>query len=143
MGINLAQLSTRQQELIDSADRKTLKIKTSEERRAKALRGTEAKEHDALGAWLARNEVEFIHAPCSRKVKDLEPGWEDFTIFFQDRYLLVEIKVEGGSLSADQERVQRRHGAKRMPSYTLYSYQDARDFISMWLAKNFQWTASE
>ena len=143
MGIQLAQLSTRQQDLIDPADRKRLKIKTSEERKAKALRGTEAKEHDALGAWLARNEVECIHAPCSRKVKDLEPGWEDFTVFFQDRYLLVEIKVEGGSLSADQTRVQRRHGAKRMPSHTFYSYSDAKDFIRMWLWENFQWTASE
>jgi len=143
MGIKLAELSTRQQGLIDPADRARLKIKTSEERTAQALRGTETKEHEHLMGWLSRNEIEFIHASCRRKVKDLEPGWEDFTVFFQDRYLLVEIKVEGGSLSADQERVQRRHGARRMPSYTLYSYQDAKDFISMWLWKNFGYLASE
>jgi hypothetical protein len=142
MGIRLAELSTRQQELIDPADRAKLKIKTSEERAAKALRGTEAKEHEHLMGWLDRNEVEFIHAPCRRKVKDLEPGWEDFTVFFRDRYLLLEIKVEGGQLSADQERVQRRHGAKRMPSYTVYSYEDAKDFIGLWLLRNFGWIAS-
>jgi len=55
----------------------------------------------------------------------------------------VEIKVEGGSLSSDQVRVQRRHGARRMPSYTLYSYQDAKDFISLWLDRNFHYTATE
>jgi len=143
MGIKLAELSTRQQGLIDPADRAKLKIKTSAERTAQALRGTEAKEHERLMGWLSRNEIEFIHASCRRKVKDLEPGWEDFTVLFRDRYLLVEIKVEGGSLSADQERVQRRHGARRMPSYTLYSYEDAKDFISMWLSKNFGHLASE
>jgi hypothetical protein len=143
MGINLSELSTKQQGLIDPRDRVKLKLKTPQERAAKALRGLESIEHRQLLGWLNRNALEVIHAPCSRAVKDLEPGWEDFTLFYRDKYLLIEIKVEGGRLSEDQERMHTRHRAKGMPVFTAGGYRDAKAIISWWLEANFKWSPSE
>jgi hypothetical protein len=85
------------------------------------LKGDEAKQHGILCAWLVKNEIPFIHAPTSRRVHDLPPGWPDFTVFhkIEDRYsdalpfniayaLFIEIKVPGGSLSWEQIQWQKR-----------------------------------
>lgn len=73
----------------------------------KRLRGTEAKQHGIICNWLLRHKIPFIHAPTSRKVVDLPPGWPDFTIFRQsppiNEVLLIEIKVPGGQLSWEQK----------------------------------------
>jgi hypothetical protein len=79
----------------------------------KRLRGDEAKQHGILCAWLVKNEIPFIHAPTSRRVHDLPPGWPDFTIFYapdssECQCLFIEIKVPGGSLSWEQIQWQKR-----------------------------------
>jgi len=143
MGISLSSLSSHQQGLIDPEARKELGIQTPKERAEKALRGVEALEHTQLCGWLCRNEIEYIHAPCSRRVKDLEPGWEDYTIFYRHLYLLIEIKVSGGVLSPVQEKVHFRHTRKGMPVHVCGGYQDAKFLITKWLMINFRWRPAE
>jgi hypothetical protein len=142
MGIDLFSLNSRQQSLIDPESRAELGIQTPQERALKALRGAEALEHTQLCGWLRRNGLEAIHAPCSRRVRDLEPGWPDFTIFYRDRYIMIEIKVEGGSLSVVQEAMHQRLTRARAPLYVCGGYQDARNLVSKWLAVNFGWTSA-
>lgn len=79
------------------------------------LRGAEAKEHGIFSAWLLKHSCPHIHAPTSRKVVDLPPGWPDYTLIrnhqsaspvellFMGECLLLELKVPGGVLSWEQK----------------------------------------
>ena len=140
MGIPRATLSVKQQRMLDKKSAAELGLKRPQERAQMASRGAEASEHVQLCGWLTRHGLEAIHAPTRRKVKDLEPGWEDFTIFHRDKYILIEIKVEGGIISADQRRVHARHRAAGMPSFVAGSYSEAVTMIRAWLGINFGWT---
>jgi hypothetical protein len=89
------------------------------------LRGDEAKQHGILCAWLCKNEIPFIHAPTSRRVHDLPPGWPDFTVFAPDTAfypptrcfaLFIEMKCPGGCLSWEQKEWIKRLPVTIVPS---------------------------
>jgi hypothetical protein len=73
-----------------------------EETLAKASKALERQEHAIVCNWLSLHQIEFIHAWTARRVRDLPPGWPDFTLFYGKGQLLIEMKVQGGRLSKEQ-----------------------------------------
>jgi len=104
----------RQVDLMDPRDRAQLPKKirlTTSERRAKNEFETERAIHKEFSKYLClRNRIfQFVHADPSRR-STIRKGWPDFTVLakiltfpgVRPVACLIEFKVPGGRLSADQ-----------------------------------------
>jgi hypothetical protein len=138
--VKLSEFNEKQRALIDPEDRKRLKIRLLSEKLAKARAGTEKIEHDQVIAWCNRNDVMFIHAPCTRKVQDLEPGQPDFMFHRAARHLWVEIKVADGYLSEDQKKYHEKLRAQGDEVNICWSAEETKRLVRGWLWEHFRWT---
>lgn len=68
----------------------------------KYLSGEEKKLQQDCENYLRQKDIFFLRIPMHRAT-GIRLGWPDFAVFFSNyRHILVEMKVEGGSLSEDQ-----------------------------------------
>jgi hypothetical protein len=126
-------------ELMDVKDREALGVRTPEERVEKVECQAEGKEHELVMAWVRLHGLKCIHAPTTRRVHDLEPGWPDFTLVYGNRVLLLEMKVSS-KLREDQRRVIRELDAQGTEVHLTYSGDETIRHMRAWLWENFRWT---
>lgn len=145
--MKLSDLSEAQLSLISEADRAKLGISpaAAEEKiipRQKISHG-ERKEHATVMAWIRRNRLKVVHASTIRKVKDLEPGWPDFTLIHGGRSLLVEMKVDGGESSPDQVRIHAEFEAQGDEVYITWSADQTIRLMRGWMWEHFRWVPED
>jgi VRR-NUC domain-containing protein len=83
--------------------------------------------HNQYKGFLARNGLhEYLYASPNKRVRDLPPGWPDFSVPGPcGKTLYIEFKTESGTLSPDQKRViaALRQNGHRV--YVAWSYEEA------------------
>jgi hypothetical protein len=141
--VKLYELNEHQQGLIDEDDRKRLKIRLLSEKLAKAQAGRERKEHNDVLNWCLLNRIKCIHAPCTRKVKDLEPGFPDFMFYRAGRYLFVEMKVAQGYLSEDQKQFHQELRDQHDEVNITWSADETIRLLRGWLWEHFRWMPTQ
>lgn len=137
--MRLEEMSEKQLGLIDEKDRQRLKIRTLSEKIAKAQAGAERKEHDLVLNWCLRHRIKVVHAPCHRKVHDLEPGFPDFMFYRSGRYLFVEMKVAQGYLSEDQKRFHIELTRQEDEVHLCWSADQTIRLLRGWMWEHFRW----
>jgi VRR-NUC domain len=138
--VKLSELNEKQRGMIDPEDRKRHKIRLLSEKLLKAQAGREKIEHNTVLAWCSLNRLKCVHAPCSRKVKDLEPGFPDFMFYRNGRYLFVEMKVLGGYLSEDQKNFHQELRDQGDEVFITWSADETIRLLRGWLWEHFRWT---
>jgi hypothetical protein len=141
--VKLYELNEKQQGLIDEDDRKRLKIRLLSEKLVQAQAGREGKEHGIVLSWCRRNRIKCIHAPCTRKVKDLEPGFPDFMFYRGRRYLFVEMKVAQGYLSEDQKNFHQELRDQNDEVNITWSADETIRLLRGWLWEHFRWMPTQ
>lgn len=116
---------------------------TAQEAIVKAVYASEKAQHETVLSWLKRNRLKYEHARMDKRAHDLEPGHPDFTVYFATEFRMYEIKVEGGRLSADQERVMQEHADNQTIVQITGSADDTIKNIKGWLINKFGWQPKE
>jgi hypothetical protein len=116
---------------------------TTEENIDAKLTKDEKADHKLIMSWVARNELECIHAPTFRRVHDLPPGWPDFSLIWGDRILFVELKSARGRLSPAQLEMKAKLEAQGATVYVKFSYESTRRLMIGWLWEHARWTPLE
>lgn len=72
----------------------------------------EKKLQEQCEAWLRLHNLFYLRMPM-HKPTSIRIGWPDFAVFFPGNHaLLIEIKVEGGRLSEDQQILHGEYATK-------------------------------
>lgn len=99
--ISLAQLSDRQIDQLDPADRKKLGLKTHSEREHIRTTQSERAIHTQFIGFLRRYDLPFTHSSPVKK-SSIQVGTPDFQITRDCRSIYVEFKVPPNSLTTEQ-----------------------------------------
>ncbi len=62
---------------------------------------TERQIHDGFNVWLRERSIPFIESRMDRK-STIAKAWPDYSIFWMDRALMIEVKTAKGRLRPDQ-----------------------------------------
>jgi hypothetical protein len=92
----------------------------------------EKAEHNIVLNWCLLNGIEVIHAPMHKR-SDLPEGWPDLTFCYHDRFLLVEMKVNGRRFNDAQKICHARLEARGIKVLTLESAQWTILALKEWL----------
>lgn len=108
----------------------------------RALGKLEREEHKIVMSWCKRNGLKCIHAGTHRKVHDLEPGWPDFSLIYENQVFLAEMKVGSNTLSEDQKRVMKELALNRTIVTVTGSAAETISKMRLWLKSSFGWEPS-
>lgn len=105
--------------LMSPADRRALGTLLPEERAAKIEAGREAVLQRLCEQELSRRGIVFLHlSPRAREKK----GWPDLTFALAGRPFAVELKMLGGRLSEDQQRLLARMAVNGWQTHVIRSF---------------------
>lgn len=120
--------------IADPQERKRMGVAglTRDEAIDKSTFQAEKAEHAIVLNWCLLNGIECIHAPMHKK-SDLPEGWPDLTFLYGDRFLLVEIKINGRKFNEAQKVCHARLANKGIKVLTLDSAQATIVAVKEWL----------
>ena len=129
MGLNATDLTDKQKQMMSPADRRALgKLgMTAEEARERWAAGEEKKLQSLIANFLNLKEIYFETDRMDRKTSG-KVGRPDFRICYRGRWIGVECKAEGGTLSPEQkatlEKI-RKNGGVAIVAFGLPAVQEA------------------
>jgi len=129
-------ITGREPNIIRCMDPAQRELALADERKAIARR--EKMEQRLFSSWLklqrGHGHLWFIN-PQANKASTIEPGHPDYTIFLKrGRVVLIEMKVEGGKLSPEQEQATLVLETLDHPVHICWSHVGAINVVQLYMS---------